>query len=278
MAATEGQASSRLPHWSPAFDMARRLALGVARYAAMARAFFYMVALSAHRCTQCGAQLEMLREARCRCTACSAVFDPTVAFQRCAACGGKVGPQVRRYRCTGCGSDVASRFLFDGLVFDAEYFRQKMAEHRPRKRDLRRRVAKMLAEIRSPWLELSAADFSSVPDLAGALDKLRVDLAEFAPWVLKDGFDLKRCEKHIEAHLGDFPIALDDLPAIGEDLRKSRIWLFIAVVFMAHASLIDIWQDGQTIMLMRHQARREEHRGPGDAEDAYVAERSQAWN
>jgi len=34
------------------------------------------------------------------------------------------------------------------------------------------------------------------------------------------------------------------VPAIGEDRRKRRIGLFIAVVFMAHAGLIDLWRDG----------------------------------
>ena len=50
-------------------------------------------------------------------------FDPTIAFQRCTACDGRIGLQIRRYRCRKCGSEVVSRFLFDGLVFNAEYFR-----------------------------------------------------------------------------------------------------------------------------------------------------------
>jgi len=278
MAATEQPSKDRQANWSPAFDMARRLAAGVARYAATARAFFYAVVLSGHRCAHCGGQLGMAGEGRCSCAACGSSVDPTAAFQRCAGCGGELELRIRRYRCKTCGADVASRFLFDGLVFDAEYFRQRMAEHRERKRDLRQRVARMLAQSRSPWLDVSAADFSSVPDLAGALDRLRVDLAKFAPWVAKKGFDLKRCEKHVEQHLKDFPMALDNIPAFGEDRRKSRIWLFIAAVFMAHASLIDIWQEGQAVMVVRHGARREEHGILGDGEDANGVEGFQAWN
>jgi hypothetical protein len=38
--------------------------------------------------------------------------------------------------------------LFDGLVFDTDYFRQKMVESRQRKREQRERVRQMLAEIR----------------------------------------------------------------------------------------------------------------------------------
>jgi hypothetical protein len=64
------------------------------------------------------------------------VLVATPAFQRCDACGGELAVAIRRYRCRQCGADATLRFLFDGLVFDAEYFRQKMYECRSRKQDL----------------------------------------------------------------------------------------------------------------------------------------------
>lgn len=54
---------------------------------------------------------------------------------------------MRRYECAGCGTEIASRFVFDGLVFDANYFGQRMAEHRRRRREQRERVRQMLAEM-----------------------------------------------------------------------------------------------------------------------------------
>ena len=151
-----------------------KLALGLtertAQYVNRARAFFYRVVLCRHACPECGRGLEMIGESRCRCRACRRDIDPTVAFQRCTACGGQPRLRIRRYKCTGCGSDIDSRFMFDGLVFDADYFRQKMAESRHRRYEQRERVRQMLAESRSADLPLGIADLGSVPGLVDALN------------------------------------------------------------------------------------------------------------
>jgi hypothetical protein len=63
-----------------------------------------------------------------------------------------------------------SRFLFDGLVFDATYFRKKMAESRKRKQEQRERVRRLLAGTRSGALVLPGMDPS--PDLLTALNQL----------------------------------------------------------------------------------------------------------
>ena len=115
------------------------------RFAERARWFFYQVTLSNHVCPACSGTLIMTGESRCRCETCSREIDPTVTFQRCVDCGGRPSIAVRRYRCRACGADIPSRFLFDGLAFDTEYFRQKMAESRQRKHQLRERVRNMLA-------------------------------------------------------------------------------------------------------------------------------------
>jgi len=129
--------------------LAFRLAEAVTGFAGRAKQLYYAVMLMGHECPRCGGGLVMEGEGKCRCNSCGDEFDPTVAFQRCGTCGGRLELRVRRYRCTQCGADVASRFLFDGLAFDAEYFRQKMTESRQRKRELRERVREMLAESRS---------------------------------------------------------------------------------------------------------------------------------
>ncbi|HOW74167.1 MAG TPA: hypothetical protein PKY77_26485 [Phycisphaerae bacterium] len=120
------------------------MAAAVERFMQQARVFYYAVILSGYSCPGCGGNLEMVSEGTSQCRSCGSCFDPTVTFQRCESCGGKPRLMVRRYQCGNCGQDVTSRFLFDGLVFDAEYFRQKMAESRERKRELRKRVRLML--------------------------------------------------------------------------------------------------------------------------------------
>ncbi len=215
------------------------------------RKLYYAIVLLGHRCPKCDGKLMMVGEGLCWCRSCNSEFDPTVAFQRCNICGGRAELQLRRYRCKQCDNDIASRFLFDGLVFDKQYFRQKMAESRQQRKQQRERIRKMLAESRSENLQMPVADLSAVPGLEQALNGLTVDLAELVPWVPQEGFDLKRYQGHIQAHIQDFPISLEEIPPL-ENTRKDRIWRFIAVIFLAHMGIINIWQDGQVIMVIKN--------------------------
>jgi len=246
--------------------LAFRLAGKVKVFAGRARAFYYAVMLAGHECPRCKASLVMMAEGRCRCENCGHEFDPTVAFQRCSECGGKLELRVRRYRCIKCLKGTTSRFLFDGLVFDAAYFREKMAESRQRRREQRERVRKMLAESRSPHLYAMPADLAAIPGLVDALNGLVTEAAEAVPWQPGTGFDLKRYQSHIEAHIRDFPICLDRMPCLIEEARRDLIWRFVAIIFMAHAGLVDVWQEGSTIWVMKHEANGEGQDVPGDLE------------
>ena len=137
-----------------------------------AKRFFYNVMLFGYRCPKCNNSLTMVAEGVCKCNLCEFEFDPTVEFQRCLNCGGKPVLKVRRYSCKKCGRDIRSKFLFDGLVFEKEYFKAKMAESRQRKKEQRERVRKMLTESRSSILPMQAVDFNTVPDLVDALNSL----------------------------------------------------------------------------------------------------------
>ena len=161
--------------------------------------------------------------------------------------------KIRRYECKNCGIEINSKFLFDGLVFDAEYFKEKMAESRQRKKEQSERVRKMLAESRSDALSLQAVDFSTVPGLMDALNAFTENPHEAYEFQFHNKFSLRRYESHIEAHIQDFPVSLTDIPPLSEDARLDRIWRFIALVFMAHVGLIEIQQEGQTIMVMHRE-------------------------
>ena len=254
--------------------LAFRLVDRVKALAERARGFYYAVILACHECPCCGARLQMEGEGRCRCKGCGHGFDPTTVFQRCSECGGSLELRVRRYRCTECGEVTVSRFLFDGLVFDADYFQQKMAESRDRKREQRKRVGKMLAESRSRDLRIPPADLASVPGLAKALDGLVGGSVAVESWQPGQGFDLKRYQSHIEAHIRDFPLSLMEIPFLAEDARKDLIWRFIAIVFMAHTGLLDVWQEGTTIWVMKHETHGERQDVLGGTEAADGIERS----
>lgn len=229
-----------------------RLLDRVVGYAGRARGFYYEAMLLGHACPRCGGKLLMVGESWCKCRGCGYQFDPTAAFQRCQACGGSVSLHVRRYHCTRCGGDVTSKFLFDGLVFDNNYFRQRMAESRLRRRQQRERVRQMLASSRSQDLAMPGADLNAVPGLLEALNALSGGLGNRPRWKPAEGLDLKRYQNHIQAHLGDFPINLEEIPPLSEDARKDRIWRFVAIIFLAHDGAVDLRQKGPTILVMKH--------------------------
>jgi hypothetical protein len=246
--------------------MACELAEAVETFRVKARGFFYRVTLIGHRCPRCNGSLEMVSEGKCQCVSCGKGFDPTVAFQRCLACGGVPVVRVRRYQCRDCGADIESRFLFDGLVFDADYFRTKMAESRQRKQQQRERVRQMLAQSRSGDLALEHADLSSVPGLLEALNALTAGLDDDVAAEWRGQFDLRLYESYVRSHLRDHPVNLAGMPPLHENLRKDLIWRFIAVIFLAHVGEVEIWQDGQEIMVMKHEANREGQDVPGEPE------------
>jgi len=86
-------------------------------------------------------------------------------------------------------------------VFDTEYFRQKVAESRRRKKGLKERVSKMLAECRSADLPLQGIELSAVPGLTEALNSLTAGIGESFEIESKDEFNLKCYEEHIQAHI-----------------------------------------------------------------------------
>jgi ssDNA-binding Zn-finger/Zn-ribbon topoisomerase 1 len=257
---------SRGPEDADIVKLAFELAEAVATFVEHARRFFYEVMLSGHRCPECGGTMVMVREGRCRCGSCGAEFDPTVAFQRCTDCGGVLRLRVRRYRCHGCGADVPSHFLFDGLAFDAEYFRLKVAESRQRKKARREILRTRVAENRSEEMEKPMADLHDIPGLLESLNGLTVgvDVSAWLPFCR--GFDLGKYQRHLEACIGRAEVRevrFDDIPPLEENARLDRIWRFIAVIFMAHFGQISLLQEGQVITVRRNETDREGQEIPG---------------
>jgi hypothetical protein len=154
------------------------------------------------------------------------------------------------------------------LVFDADYFQQKMAQSRQRRKELRERVREMLAETRSASLQLAGIELDSVPGLVDALNGLTASFDRDLVVEAKTAFDLRCYEKHIQAHIRDFPLNLGDIPPLKKDDRRDLVWQFIAIIFLAHAGTIDIWQEGQEIMVMKHETNREGQDISGELEES----------
>ena len=236
-------------------DIIRRafeLAQAVETFVGHARGFYYEVMLSGWTCPRCDGGLRMLRKSHCRCASCGEGFDPTVAFQRCPSCDGRVRLRVCRYRCECCGADVRSRFVFDARVYDAEYFRERMAQSRQRKLERCVQARESAIDTRSAVLPPVSAGLEDVPGLLEALNGLVRDpaLAAMVPVAAK-GFDLKRYEGHVQAHIDNAETAFDDIPALEDNQRLDRIWRFITLIFMAHAGAVELRQDGADITVIR---------------------------
>ena len=219
----------------------------VARFKQRARAFYHEVMLSGHACPRCDGRLAMLENGRCRCGDCGVTFDPTIAFQRCPACDGTPRIRIRRYECRRCHTKIVSRFCFDGVVFDAEYFRHKMAESRKRKQERHERILAQLTEIRSPVLPPGPADPTGAAGLWDVLNALTAGATEQLTFEARDRFDLRRYQAHVQAHVGTISGDLEQIPPLSENTRLDRIWRFIAIIFLAHAGALHVWQEGTTI-------------------------------
>lgn len=256
-----------LPYEPDIVRQAFSIAEAISGFADRARRFYYEVMLWGHMCPACGGQLAMIAESRCRCQSCGITIDPTVTFQRCTQCGGQPAIRVRRYQCQDCGSDVPSRFLFDGLVFDAEYFRKKMAEHRQHEAELRECVRQILAGSRSQPASLPAADLQAMPGLLESLAELTADVDGIGLSRSAKGFDLQRYEAHVQAHIGQIPMNLHSIPFLSDNRRLDLVRRFIAVLFLAHAGVIDIWQEGSIIWVIQHETDREGQDVPGGTEE-----------
>jgi hypothetical protein len=131
----------------------------------------------------------------------------------------------------------------------------------------------MLAESRSSDLPLGAVDLTAIPGLLDALNNLTAGLDVVLTKESREEFDLKRYETHIKAHIPDFSINLRDVPPLSENLRKDLIWRFIAVIFMAHTGIVDIWQDGRDIMVIKHETNRKRQDVLGELEESDRNER-----
>ena len=247
--------------------LAYEMAQSVEVFVQKAKRFFYSVMLMGYACPKCKGSLIMAAEGKCRCKTCNYEFNPTIEFQRCPECGGKPVLFIRRYHCQHCMTEIQSRFLFDGLVFNPEYFREKMAESRQCKKEKLHQVKEMLAQSRSQAIAFGAVDLDSVPGLLAALNSLTQGIDENVLLELKGKFDLSRYQSHIKAHIKDFEIDLREIPAIIENARKDLVWRFIAAIFLEHEQEIQIRQQGQTLWVRKY-ADRERPDFSGEIEEA----------
>ena len=227
----------------------------VADFKSSARAFFFDVVLSPHPCPECNGRLRMTGSSQCAC-GCGRVLDPTVEFQRSACCGARVTRRVCHYVCASCGRVAPSRFLFDERVFDKEYFRLRMAQSREAHKQKREELRLLLAASRSK--PLAIAELATPDSVPGFLDDLNEFLNAATPEAGLDEFAAGRSEFCMEAYkaaildyLGECRVLFGALPRVEQDDHLDRIWRFVTLVYLWHDGLVDLFQRGEEVEVVR---------------------------
>jgi hypothetical protein len=127
-----------------------------------------------------------------------------------------------------------------------------MAESRQRKKQQRQRVQQLLEECRSEPLAIDALDLNSIPGLIDALNDLTTGIEGLVLSESKSKFDLNRYQQHIKSYLDTEPKDFRAIPPLIENLRLDLIWRFIAAIFLDHAGVINICQQGRNILVTKN--------------------------
>lgn len=219
-----------------------------------AKAFYFEVILSPYRCPQCQGLLRMTNTSQCSCS-CGNIFDPTLAFQRSPCCGVRLVRRTYHYACSCCREVVPSVFLFDERVFDKEYFREMMQDHRRKARQEREEMKRFLAESRSGTFLLT--EEPHLESLDGFVQDLEAFIQSQPHVPLDSGFEPKsifnmdRYRSHILSCLPTEEVRFSDIAQMDENTRRDRAWRFITLVFMQNDREIDLIQEGDNIWVQR---------------------------
>ena len=203
-------------------------------YKREARRFYHEVVLSGVACPVCERRMFMTGASRARCTECGLEVDPTEEFQRSRCCGARLSLRRSHYACVRCGRTISSKFLFDERVFNAEYFRERMAESRERKQQRREEIRLMLLGTRSNSLVM--ADFPEagvIGDMVQALDAaVQADAtAELQDFLAPEEFCMETYRLHIRERLRGCMARFSSFPPIAEDARLDKIRRFVTLIF-----------------------------------------------
>lgn len=224
-------------------------------YKERVRDFYFQVLLSQHACPTCGNELRMSGTSECSCYS-GHVFDPTITFQASSCCQARLIRKTFHYACSRCHETVPSRFLFDEKVFDAEYFREMMREHRDHIKSRREEIGRLLAESRSGELLLTEElRLDTIPDFLQDLDtfilgnhsQLYGDAFE-----LKSDFNLATYRTHILSLLAHHTLRFSDIAPLESDDRRDKVRRFITLVFMDNDREINLQQHGDDLLIRRY--------------------------
>ncbi len=210
----------------------------------------------------------MTQEGRAGAAACAESSIPTVAFQRCSTCGGEPRLSVGAIRAAD-----AARMLPRGSCSTAWSSMPSTSGRRwPSTGSASASCGNGSGRC---WPRAGPRPWSppaATWPLCRACWRRSTGLTQAdepaASCACRQRFNLSRYQAHVQAHIRPIAISLEQIPPLSENRRLDRIWRFIAIIFLAHAGIVDVWQDGPNIMVMQRETDTERQGVPGDLEEA----------
>lgn len=230
---------------------ALRLLRQVSAYRNRARDYFYNVLYTAYSCPKCSGRLSAVGPGESQCTRCGVRFDSTLKFQRSPCCQARLVRRRCHYGCQDCGALVRSRFLFDERVFDAAYFRERVAASRARRKQYENAMRRQLAEAHTaPLVFTSFHGVEAVQDLSADLDALLAQTPTCPPVrVPEDDFCLETYRDLVRSRVRDCVVHFDAIPSLCKDAKTDRARRFTALISMEHDREIALDCSGGSIVV-----------------------------
>jgi len=221
-------------------------------YRERARHFFQAVVLLPYACPRCEGKLSMTSPSRAKCRNCGHELDPTTTFQRSPCCGSVLRLARHHYVCTSCRTVVPSHFLFVERVFDASYFRERMAESRERIRRRREVLRRLMVREQSGQLLLTDAPTTDLVDeLFTQLDAfVRMPEATLDTFWEHGGFSIEAYRDHLRTSMAGCVRRFNAFPSLHANRRTDRALRFVALVYMEHDREIVLHQREGDILVI----------------------------
>ncbi len=241
-----------MTHWKT--DLLSRMAAlenVIGSFRERVRSFYFSVLLSKFRCPQCQEQFQVVGLSSALC-GCGAAFDPTLTFQKSSCCGAILVKRQCHYACSVCGEVVPSIFLFNEVLFDGEYFREKMRLSREQRRREQAETRTILRAERSGTLSFSGeVDLNTLPELLTDLDDLiGARSIEERPQDWERNPSIEDYRRHI-VNLLDAEIVFSSISPLLPEERRDKVYRFISLIYMEQDREVRLSQYGEDILVER---------------------------
>lgn len=212
------------------------------------KAYYFNILSTRYSCPKCARRLDLTDSYQVSCF-CGMVFDPTIEFQRSTCCLAGLKRKNLHYVCSVCGKITASIFLFDEVIFDPEYFKERMQAFRENERKRKQEAREILKMAKSGSLCLTdKVDLDSLPGFMQDLNQFIGIESQAELALLNQTLSLEEYRKHLLDQL-DTERLFNSFTSLSSEERKDRIYRFITLIFMEQEREVNLFQYGNDILV-----------------------------